>query len=132
MYADTIFPELEKELKRNPSIIGNTKGYFEILITNKKATKKWYILLKGKQSSVSTTPLGFTPNVKMEISDNDLLKIITGGLSGFAAFEGKKLKIEGDLILAQEVEDIFTKKAGGIKRVNEFIRKKYPEVKSRL
>jgi hypothetical protein len=70
--------------------------------------------------------------VSAEIEDRDLLKLVTGGLTGLAAINTKKLLIEGDLVLAKTVEDIFVKKAGGVQRAREFISSKYPSIKAKL
>jgi hypothetical protein len=47
------------------------------------------------------------PIVLIEIEDLDLLKFVTGGISGVALITKKKVKIVGDLELAQELETIF-------------------------
>jgi hypothetical protein len=36
-YADVIFPVLEKELQRDPSVLGSTKGYFIVRVKHKKS-----------------------------------------------------------------------------------------------
>ena len=148
LYADIVFPELERELKRNPGIIGNAEGLFEVKILDQGQPRgTWYILLRGRQGpppSITThrptipqkLPLATDNNagekffkvVKVEIEDRDMLKLITGGMNGIKAYTQKKLKISGDLELARKLEQVFVK-AGGVKRVMAFIRKNYPKSK---
>ena len=61
--------------------------------------------------------------VVIEIEDRDLLKFLTGGLSGLQALASKKVYIHGDLELAKSLEDIVVK-AGGVDKVFSFIKKK--------
>ena len=44
LYADILFPEINKELKKNPKVVGNTKGLFEIKILQKgEICGRWYV-----------------------------------------------------------------------------------------
>ena len=62
------------------------------------------------------------PIILVEIEDSDLLKMITGGLSGTQALATKKIKIVGDYELAQELGSLFLK-AGGVEKTLEFLKK---------
>jgi hypothetical protein len=87
-----------------------------------------YILFQGKntpptlsQNKPSSLKKGM-PIVLIEIEDSDILHFITGGLTGLQALGKKKIKILGDLELAQELESIFAK-AGGVEKAMRFLKK---------
>lgn len=142
LYADIVFPELERQLRKEPRIIGNVRGLFEIKILSQGESRgTWYILLQAQDSVPTITTHRPTSilqqleknkskhtlkTVKVEIEDRDMLKMITGGMNGIKAYTQKKLKISGDLELARKAEQIFVK-AGGVKRVMTFIRENYPK-----
>ena len=43
------------------------------------------------------------PDVTIKISGADLVKLVKGELNGMAAFMGGKLKVQGDMALAQQL-----------------------------
>lgn len=46
-------------------------------------------------------------DVSLTLSDDNLIALLTGKLTGVMAFMTGKLKIEGDLMLAKEIPDFF-------------------------
>ncbi len=63
------------------------------------------------------------PTVELELDDRDLLNLISGGLTGIHAYTSGKLKVKGDLSLAQQLEQVF-QKAGGVEKVMFFLKSK--------
>lgn len=47
------------------------------------------------------------PDVSLTMSDDNLIALMTGKLSGVMAFMTGKLKVEGDLMLAKEIPNSF-------------------------
>ncbi|MEN9868381.1 MAG: hypothetical protein RL748_3971 [Pseudomonadota bacterium] len=47
------------------------------------------------------------PNLTLIISDDNLKAMLTGELNGISAFMSGKLKVEGDMMLAQRLPAIF-------------------------
>ncbi|KAJ3396558.1 hypothetical protein HDU92_002738 [Lobulomyces angularis] len=92
------------------------------------------------KSDSSTFPTPILPVVLVEIEDQDILNFATGiidmecklltffffitggGLTGMKAFVGGKIKIVGDLLLAQQLEEVFVK-AGGVAKAMSFLEK---------
>ncbi|CAO3597088.1 unnamed protein product [Absidia cylindrospora] len=66
-----------------------------------------------------------TETVKIRIEDSDLLNFITGGLTGIKGYVSRRIKIKGDLVLAQKLNILFDK-AGGRERALDYIRKNEP------
>ena len=56
--------------------------------------------------------------VKIQVEDSDLVNFITGGMTGVKAYMTGKIKVRGDLMLAQRLEEVF-EKAGG-RKVNTY------------
>jgi putative sterol carrier protein len=79
------------------------------------------LISKNKPDSQITEDLRKT---SIEAEDKDMLKLITGGMSGIKAFTSKKIKIKGDLLLTQQAQELFVE-AGGVKKVLGFIREKF-------
>lgn len=60
--------------------------------------------------------------IMIEIEDADILNFITGGLPALKAYTTQRVRVVGDLILAQQLEDVFTK-AGGKEKAMAFLEK---------
>ncbi|KAJ8661137.1 hypothetical protein O0I10_002884 [Lichtheimia ornata] len=129
--SDLLLPELERQLKEEPHLIPAVKGLFIVTVTKKKkAAAVWYILLQGKdtmpvitndQEKAKDAAKTKVRTVKIQVEDTDLVNFITGGMTGVKAYMTGKIKVRGDLILAQKLEDIF-EKAGGRDRAIAFIK----------
>ncbi|CAO3615306.1 unnamed protein product [Mucor hiemalis] len=122
LISDLMLPELERQLAEDDSLWPNVKGLFIITVTKKrKPAATWYLLLQGNEvQPVITTDKekaraatkGKIRSVKIQIEDNDLLNFITGGLTGVKAYMVGRIKVRGDLILAQSLETVFEKANG--------------------
>jgi putative sterol carrier protein len=65
-----------------------------------------YVSIKGGAASVAegTAP---SPNVTITMADDDLIKMFKGELNGMMAFMTGKLKVDGDLMMAQRMASLF-------------------------
>ncbi|ORX89066.1 hypothetical protein K493DRAFT_358722 [Basidiobolus meristosporus CBS 931.73] len=128
LMADLLLPAFDKEFKTNPDMLGNMQGLFIVVVTRKGQKRaEWYILLRGwdqnpeiSKTRPSNVPVKTTgganfPSVRIELEDRDLVNLATGGLNGIKGYVTGRLKIQGDLILSQQFEEIF-KKAGGVEK----------------
>ncbi|KAI8886273.1 hypothetical protein K501DRAFT_244540 [Backusella circina FSU 941] len=132
LISDLMLPELERQLLEDPELWPNVKGLFIITVAKRrKPAAVWYLLLQGtdiqpvitsdekKARAAAKTKVKV---VKIQIEDSDLLNFITGGLTGVKAYMVGRIKVRGDLLLAQKLEEVF-EKAGGRDRALEFIKK---------
>ncbi|KAJ3224733.1 hypothetical protein HK099_007982 [Clydaea vesicula] len=137
LFSSILIPELQKELDQNSKLAGNLRGLFILQVLHKKKFQtEYYLLFQGRdikpilsnerpelpKSDSSTFPTPILPVVLVEIEDQDILNFATGGLTGMKAFVGGKIKIVGDLLLAQQLEEVFVK-AGGVAKAMSFLEK---------
>ncbi|OZJ02512.1 hypothetical protein BZG36_04254 [Bifiguratus adelaidae] len=131
LLADSLFPELKRQLTEDPSLRPNVKALFIVNVLRKKQkAATWYLAINGKANephitkheSELTDTERHLKKIRIEVEDADFFNFITGGLTGFRAYMTGKLKVKGDLMLAQKLEEFF-RKMGGVERAMEFINK---------
>ncbi|CAO3596634.1 unnamed protein product [Absidia cylindrospora] len=136
LVSDIVLPEVERQLLQDPTLWPNVNGFFVVSVTKKrKPASTWYILLRGNEvQPIITNNVNKVrglakkkkiQTVKIRVEDSDLLNFITGGLTGIKAYVNRRIKIKGDLVLAQRLENLF-EKAGGRERALEYIRNNEP------
>ncbi|CAO3611293.1 hypothetical protein MBANPS3_000017 [Mucor bainieri] len=131
LVSNLLLPELERQLKEDQNLWPNVKGLFIVTVTKKKkAAATWYLLLQGKdvmplitasEEDARAGVKGKIRTVKVQVDDADLLNFITGGMTGVKAYMTGKIKVKGDLLLAQRLEEVF-EKLGGRERAIDFIK----------
>ena len=65
-----------------------------------------YVTIKGGEATV-TAGTATSPNVTISMDDNDLIKMFKGELNAMMAFMTGKLKVDGDLMMAQKLANLF-------------------------
>ena len=85
----------------NTAAAGNLQTTIQYRITNPV-----HIKLDNGQCTVHEGTAE-APNLTIIISDDNLLAMLTGELNGITAFMSGKLKVEGDMMLAQRLPAIF-------------------------
>ncbi|CEP07809.1 hypothetical protein [Parasitella parasitica] len=131
LISDLVLPELDRQLAQDDSLWPNVKGLFIITITKRrKSAATWYLLMQGNEiqpvitsdkDKARSSTKGKIKKVKIQVEDHDLLNFITGGLTGVKAYMAGRIKIRGDLVLAQRLEEVF-ERAGGRDRALEFLK----------
>lgn len=132
-HTRTLLGLINEELARDPSPVRNVEGLFIVEVQRKgDFVERWFLLFQGKYAPPyigemrPKIPAYFKhaknggsggikrsyPLAAIEVEDDDLLNLVTGGTSGFAAFSKGRLRIAGDLLLAQQLEDVFTRSHG--------------------
>ncbi|KAI9321707.1 SCP2 sterol-binding domain-containing protein [Dichotomocladium elegans] len=122
--SSLLLPELERQLKEDPSLWPNIKGLFVITVAKKKKPMAtWYLVMQGKdtmplitenEEDAKNAVKGKLRTVKIQVEDSNLVNFITGGMTGVKAYMTGKIKVRGDLMLAQRLEEVF-EMAGGRK-----------------
>ncbi|KAK4520270.1 isocitrate dehydrogenase (NAD(+)) idh1 [Mucor velutinosus] len=131
LISDLVLPEIERQLAQDDSLWPNVKGLFIITVTKRrKPAAIWYLLLQGNEiqpvitsdkAKAQESAKGKVKKVKIQVEDHDLLNFITGGLTGVKAYMAGRIKVRGDLVLAQRLEEVF-ERAGGRDRALEFLK----------
>ncbi len=85
----------------NASAAGNLQTTIQYRITNPA-----YLVLDNGQCTAHDGTAE-APNLTIIISDDNLMAMLTGELNGITAFMSGKLKVEGDMMLAQRLPAIF-------------------------
>ncbi|KAH8548709.1 hypothetical protein BGW37DRAFT_506055 [Umbelopsis sp. PMI_123] len=135
----TLFmPELQRQLSEDQSLWPNVKGLFIITVNKKrKPQAKWYLLFQGNQVEPIITmdadkakdkaKAARVRTVNITVDDSDLVNFVTGGMTGVRAYMSGKIKVRGDLMLAQRLEEIFNK-TGGQERALQFLKQNEKEI----
>ncbi|ORX58813.1 hypothetical protein DM01DRAFT_1301503 [Hesseltinella vesiculosa] len=132
LICDIVLPEVERQLSADAGLWPNINGFFIVNVTKRrKPAATWFILLQGNsvQPIITKNPKKVqgikkrkASTVNIRIEDSDLLNFITGGLTGIKGYVNRRIKIRGDLVLAQSLENLF-EKSGGRQRALEFVKK---------
>ncbi|KAI8580906.1 hypothetical protein K450DRAFT_299148 [Umbelopsis ramanniana AG] len=138
LLSSMFMPELQRQLADDQSLWPNIKGLFVITVNKrKKPQAKWCLLFQGNQVEPIITmdaemakekaKAARARTVRITIDDSDLVNFVTGGLTGVRAYMSGKIKVRGDLMLAQKLEEVFNK-TGGQERALEFLKQNEKEV----
>ena len=66
----------------------------------------WYVAIKDQKCTVSQG-VHASPSVTLKLADKDWLAMCNGELDGMSAFMSGKLKITGNIMLAQRIQSLF-------------------------
>jgi putative sterol carrier protein len=66
----------------------------------------WHVVVKDQACTVSEG-VHASPTVSLRMADKDWIAMCNGELDGMSAFMGGKLKITGDIMLAQRITSLF-------------------------
>ena len=94
-----------------PERAGRTNAVIQLRISGKDGGD-WYAAIKDKTCTL-TEGVADDPKATLEMAADDYVALATGQLSGMKAFATKKLKVTGDLGLAQKMDRWFVRKKRG-------------------
>eukprot|EP01025_Chloroclados_australasicus_P027394 TRINITY_DN2717_c0_g1_i1.p5 TRINITY_DN2717_c0_g1~~TRINITY_DN2717_c0_g1_i1.p5 ORF type:complete len:138 (-),score=14.81 TRINITY_DN2717_c0_g1_i1:1536-1895(-) len=102
--SPSLFKELEKYLKSNGSkLVSKVKG----LILFKIDGSQWTLDLRSGDGKIQEGILeGEKPDLELQISDENFVKLVMGKMSSQTAFLMGKLKITGSMAMAMKLEPV--------------------------
>ncbi|EDV29791.1 uncharacterized protein TRIADDRAFT_19721 [Trichoplax adhaerens] len=111
LQSSIIFERMKKEFLANPSIINKFNCKYLWNITNEKGQKvvSWVIDLKSQNPSVTPGSTSTAVDCTLTTSDDDFVALATNKLNAQKAFFNGKLKVSGNIMLAQKLENLFGK-----------------------
>ncbi len=91
--------------KFNAEAAAGVDAVFQFDISGDQAGR-WFVTVKDQKCQISEGTHS-DPQVTFSMDGNDFVKMMTGKMSGQEAFFSGKLKVSGDLMLAQRLESFF-------------------------
>ncbi|WKY15723.1 hypothetical protein Q1695_000871 [Nippostrongylus brasiliensis] len=107
-----LFHEMNEGVKSNPSLVSNVKAIILYVITDgTKEIAKFTLDFKSTSPSVYYGDVrnGENPTVTVTVSDADFFEIASGKLNPAKAFMSGKLKVKGNVMLLQKLQEILDK-----------------------
>ncbi|KAL6076457.1 SCP2 sterol-binding domain-containing protein 1 [Balamuthia mandrillaris] len=102
----TVFAEIEKNLKADPSMVQRVGGTYRFDITTANGeVQTWGLNLKDAPGSVSKGEPA-KPGCTMAMKEQDFIDMMTGKTDGQALFMQGKLKIQGNMALAMKLGQV--------------------------
>ncbi|KAJ0174167.1 hypothetical protein K1T71_010313 [Dendrolimus kikuchii] len=101
--SDALFAKIKEEVDKNQEKAKSVGGIFQYNITdNGKTIKQWTLDLKAPKVH-DGPPKSGKADTTMTVSDSDLVEIASGSLNPQVAYMKGKLKISGNIMLAQKL-----------------------------
>ncbi len=91
----------------NPDAAAGLDAVFQFDISGDQAGQ-WHLIVKDQVCQIVEGSHA-SPNVTFSMASNDFVDMMTGKVSGQAAFFSGKLRVSGDLMMAQRLESLFTR-----------------------
>jgi acyl dehydratase/putative sterol carrier protein len=103
-----VFDAMHRAIQNNPSLIQKVNAVFQFNLKTADGTLVTYTVdVKNGKGGVSRgVPSTVKPDVTITISDDDYFDIATGKLSSQQAFIQGKMKVSGNVMLAQKIREI--------------------------
>ena len=93
-------------------LVGKTKAIFQWNITKDgQAAGTWTVDLKSGNGSIDTGPAKPKADCTLTVSDDDVVALATGKMDAMKAFMSGKLKVGGNVMLAQKLQAVLPAKA---------------------
>ncbi|KAK5829442.1 SCP2 sterol-binding domain-containing protein [Linnemannia elongata] len=110
--SDEIFTRLNEALDTFPArerqeLVKQVNGIFEFHLKNPAGDVKIWNAEVKKQGLVQPGPAPTNPDVTLYLSDDDLVSLATGELSGAKAFLSDRVVLKGPLMVAMKLDLIF-------------------------
>ncbi|CAK1551482.1 unnamed protein product [Leptosia nina] len=102
--SDSLFAKIQEGIKENPDKAKSVGAVYLYNITNNgKTVKQWTLDLKSSISVYQGEPKTGKADTTLTLSDDDMIEIAAGTLSPQVAYLKGKIKISGNIMLAQKL-----------------------------
>ena len=91
----------------NPDAAAGLDAVFQFDISGDQAGQ-WHVIVKDQACRILEGSHA-SPNGTFSMASNDFMDMMTGKVSGQAAFFSGRLRVSGDLMMAQRLENLFTR-----------------------
>ncbi|KAK6643635.1 hypothetical protein RUM43_005145 [Polyplax serrata] len=109
--TDGVFEQIGQMIKDNPDEAKKVNAVFAYKITNDgKIVSEWTVDLK-KKTVYKGSPNGVKADTTITISDDDMADLVAGKLNAQQAFLKGKLKVAGNIMLADKLRTIMVTKS---------------------
>ncbi|KAJ8304649.1 hypothetical protein KUTeg_018232 [Tegillarca granosa] len=106
--SDAIFQEMSALVEKHPNIGTKANSVFQWNITKGgKTVASWTFDMKGSKSSIYNGAAKNKADCTLTLSDENMVKMVNGNLDAQQAFFKGDLKIQGNIMLAQKLSDVF-------------------------
>ena len=123
--ASVLMPVLKEEMvkEENMKHLKGLKGVCELVLLQKgKKAGTWHIILKGDKEPpvVGEGKAPAKPTLSVSLEDDTLLKMAVGKINPMTSFMSGKIKLSGNIMMAQRMEMTF-RNAGGYEKSRPFV-----------
>lgn len=94
-------------LKKMPSVFMAEAAAGVDCIVQYNCSTPAYVTIKNSTCVVAEGESSDPADITITMDDEDLIGLLTGELNGMTAFMTGKLKLEGDIMLAQQINGFF-------------------------
>lgn len=111
LQSTAMFEQMQQMVSAMPDLVDKVKAIFLWVITKDgKHAAKWTVDLKNKPGSIyrGTPKKGQKPGCTLTVSDEHFVDLTTGKMSGQQAFFQGKMKVAGNIMLSQKLQNLFT------------------------
>jgi len=110
--AEAIFGDMELRVNSQPDLLKKINNKFLFQITKDgKLAGEFLLDFTEKPLKVAVGPPAKKADVTIKVDDDSFEKMSTGKLNGMQAFSSGKMKISGNMMLAQKLGDLFKSNA---------------------
>ena len=102
--STAVFEKIAVKLKTDPTLTKKVKGTFLFNVTGgpSGASATWLVDAKGTEGVKSAVPPASKADCTITISDDNMVAMAAGKLNGMQAFMAGKMKVKGNMGLAQK------------------------------
>ncbi|MBM4324077.1 MAG: SCP2 sterol-binding domain-containing protein [Deltaproteobacteria bacterium] len=104
MTTKEIFNEMQKRMDADPAKLAGITGVFQFDIGG--ADAGIYVLSIGDGKAVVSEGASPSANITIIMASSDFDDMVGGRLDPMAAFMGGKLKVQGDMMLAMQLQSL--------------------------